>query len=208
MNLYLKARAIFASYFHFQSQSFHGMLVDKGNVSNTKLWTWSTHPQRLWWAYGELGHHRKKKLCFRWRHLGSPELANWEDKSHTHTHTPPSEKQFKVNADFMHKPWCHSSDRREMNTARAAEKLLERRAGGWLLDRQDPRKEAFQGEWNEEFKEKRMNCWCSEEYRIQYGLCYFFFLTLVTMHIRKEYLIILKTYSCTIKAELWIYFDK
>ena len=20
-----------------------------------------------------------------------------------------------------------------------------------------------------------MNCWCSEEYRIQYGLCYFFF---------------------------------
>lgn len=51
-------------------------------------------------------------------------------ESHTHTHTHPSEKQFKVSTDFMHKPLGHSLDRRERNAAGAAEKLLERRAGG------------------------------------------------------------------------------
>lgn len=96
-----------------------------------------------------------------------------------------------------------------MNAATAAEKLLESGAGRWLLDlgpwggrhsKENGMKNSKKREWTAGVQK-------STEYNTAYA-SFFCLFTLLTMPIRKEYLIILKTHSCTIKAGLWIYFDK
>lgn len=152
------------------------MLVEKAMLILTlKLWTWSTCSQRLWWAYGELDRtsQEEEEALLLLERLGSHELANWEDKCHTHTHTPPSEKQFKVTLTSC--PNLGVTVQTEGRWMLLGQQRsywkggLEVTLGSW----QDLGGIPMRMEWK--FEEKRMN-WCSEEYRIQYGLCYFLFL--------------------------------